>query len=129
MSSLQARVPIGKTAANKQTPLVFHMQYRVQIPDHDWVVAEKHKLIPSVYAFIKIESEKYGDRKAVTYSGPTFVTIRSGKHCTSNAYSHGKDIETLMCLPEFESFCKDDKGQFKPIIMITSDGGPDENPR
>lgn len=73
----QARVPIGKTAANKRTPLIMHLEYRVQLPDHDWVVAEKHKLIPLVYAFIEIDAEKAGDKKAVTYSGPIYISIRS----------------------------------------------------
>ncbi|XP_037033492.1 uncharacterized protein LOC119072388 isoform X2 [Bradysia coprophila] len=125
----KARVPIGKTAANKQTPLVMHLEYRVQLPDHDWIVAEKHKLIPSVYAFIEIDTDKVGNKKAVTYSGPTYISIRSAKHCSSTAYSHAKDMATLMDLEEFETFCKDDSGEFKPIIIITTDGGPDENPR
>ena len=50
----KCRVPIGLTAANKQSPLLMHVEYRVSLPDHDWVVAEKHKLIPSVYARIQI---------------------------------------------------------------------------
>ena len=50
----KARVPIGKTAANKQTPLLMHLEYRIKLPDHDWMVAEKHKLVPSVYAGIYI---------------------------------------------------------------------------
>lgn len=50
----KARVPIGLTAANKQSPFLMHVEYRVSLPYHDWVVAAKHKLIPSVYAGIKI---------------------------------------------------------------------------
>ena len=50
----KCRVPIGLTAANKQSPLLMHVEYRVSLPDHDLVVAEKHKLIPSVYAGIQI---------------------------------------------------------------------------
>lgn len=46
----QAVVPLGKTAAKLQAPILMHMEYKVQLPDHDWVVASKHKLIPSVYA-------------------------------------------------------------------------------
>lgn len=46
----KARVPLGVTAATHQSPILMHMEYRVRLPDHDWVVAEKHKLIPSVYA-------------------------------------------------------------------------------
>ena len=82
----KARVPIGITAANKQAPLLMHMEYRVTLPDHDWVVAEKHKLIPSVYAAISIESQAVANPSAVGYSGPTYVAIRSGKHSSSTAF-------------------------------------------
>lgn len=106
-----------------------HMDYRVRLPDHDWVVAEKHKLIPSVYAFINIQADKIGDPSAVTYSGPTFITIRSGKHSSSTAFSHAKDFEYLMECSDFAENCKDENGIHKPIVIITVDGGPDENPR
>lgn len=53
----KCKVPLGLPAANKQTPLLMHIEYRVTLPDHDWVVASKHKLIPSVYAGIKIGSQ------------------------------------------------------------------------
>lgn len=46
----KARVPIGLPAVKSQSPLLMHMEYRILLPDHDWVVAERHKLIPSVYA-------------------------------------------------------------------------------
>ena len=51
------KVSTGLTAANKQEPLLVHMEYRVSLPDHDWVVAARHKLIPSVYAGIRIEKD------------------------------------------------------------------------
>ena len=44
----KAKVPIGITAGKKQTPLFMHMEYQVTLPDHDFVVDSKHKLIPSV---------------------------------------------------------------------------------
>ena len=59
----KARVPLGLPAANKQVRVVMHLQYRIKLPDHDFVVAEKHKLIPSVYAACKILDEK------VSYNG------------------------------------------------------------
>ena len=34
------------TAANKQSPLLMHVEYKVKLPD--WVIASRHKLIPSV---------------------------------------------------------------------------------
>jgi hypothetical protein len=71
----KARVPIGLTAIQKQAPLLMHLEYRVRLPDHDWVIASKHKLIPSVYGGCVI-GKKIGDRMAVSYSGPTHIAIR-----------------------------------------------------
>ena len=87
----KARIPLGITAANKQAPLKIHVEYKVTLPDHDWVVAGGHKLIPSVYAGIEIK-DRIG-RNAVTYSGPTYIAIRSGKHASSTAYSHALDVD------------------------------------
>jgi hypothetical protein len=42
-----ARVHIRITVASKQAPLLMHMEYRIRLPDHDFVVG--HKLIPCVY--------------------------------------------------------------------------------
>lgn len=53
----KAKVPIGLTAANKQSPLIMHVEYRVSLPDHDFVIAGQHKLCPSVYAGIEIKKE------------------------------------------------------------------------
>ncbi|XP_041786821.1 uncharacterized protein LOC121602122 [Anopheles merus] len=124
----KARVAIGVTAANKQAPLLMHMECRVTLPDHDWVVANRHKLIPSVYAGITIKPNGNGQREAVGYSGPTYVAIRSGKHSSSTAYSHGLDYERLLDLPEFDVIMHY-QGNVKPVHVVTVDGGPNENPR
>jgi len=71
----KAKVPIGLTAANKQAPLLMHVEYRVTLPDHDWVIAGKHKLTPSVYAGIDIKENGMGKIEAVSYSGPTYIAI------------------------------------------------------
>lgn len=125
----KARVPLGITAANKQAPILMHMEYRVSLPDHDWVIAECHKLIPSVYAGIVIAPKMAGQSKAIGYSGPTFIAIRSGKHSSSTANTHAQDFETLLTLKEFEELVKTKEGFIKPVIIVTVDGGPDENPR
>ncbi|KAG5875934.1 hypothetical protein JTB14_036467 [Gonioctena quinquepunctata] len=125
----KARVPIGVTAANKQAPLLMHMEYRIKLPDHDWVIAERHKLKPSVYAGIKITSSMLGQPQAVGYSGPTYIAIRSGKHSSSTANTHAQDFETLLELEEFRPLAKTDHGLVKPVVIMTVDGGSDENPR
>ena len=96
----KARIPIGTTAANKQAPIMMHLEYRVRLPDHDWVVAERHKFIPSVYGAITIPDCGLGDPEIIGYSGPTYVAIRSGKHDSSTANSHALDIGRLMGLKE-----------------------------
>ena len=63
----KARVTIGITAANKQAPMIMHMEYKVKLSDHDFVVAPKHKLVPSVIAAITVKANSIG-KTAVTYS-------------------------------------------------------------
>jgi hypothetical protein len=125
----KAKVPIGLTAANKQAPLLMHVEYRVTLPDHDWVIAGKHKLTPSVYAGIDIKENGMGKIEAVSYSGPTYIAIRSEKHCSSTVLSHGLDFERLLSIPEFDVIMKDTSGNVKPVGITIVDGGPDENPR
>ena len=54
----KAKVPIGITAAKKQSPLIMHMEYQITLPDHDFIVGPKHKLIPSVIGDMKIVKSK-----------------------------------------------------------------------
>ena len=91
--------------------------------------AGRHKLIPSVIAGIKIEENSLGMRDAVGYSGPTYIVIRSGKHCSSTAYAHGLDFQRLLEIKEFDEITKCGVNMLvKPIVIFTVDGGPDENP-
>lgn len=131
----KARVPLGVTAAHKQGPILMKMDYKVQLPDHDFVVASRHKLIPSVYAGLKIEND------AVSYSGPTYIALRSGKHDKSTAPRHADDLHRLLELKEWKKFthvenrekesaeCDVLQPLFKPIMILLVDGGPDEGPR
>lgn len=125
----KARVPIGLTAANKQAPLLMHVEYKVSLPDHDFIIAARHKLIPSVYALCEVKPNEMGRPEAVSYSGPTYIAIRSGKHSSSTATSHAQDLDTLLTLEPFLKIMKNEDGKVKPVLIISSDGGPDENPR
>ncbi|KAK3925661.1 Transient receptor potential cation channel subfamily A member 1 [Frankliniella fusca] len=125
----KARVPLGITAATKQAPILMHTEYRVMLPDHDFVVGERHKLVPSVIAGIVINDKKVdGSPASVTYSGPTYIGIRSAKHNPSNAESHADDLRRILELDEFNDITKVD-GEVKPVFVLSVDGGPDENPR
>ena len=77
-----------------------------------------------------IEPNRGGDASAVTYSGPTYIALRSGKHSSSTAYSHALDFEKLTKLEIFRPFIKcAASDHVKPCVVVSVDGGPDENPR
>ncbi|CAF1478065.1 unnamed protein product [Rotaria sp. Silwood1] len=120
----KCKVPLGLPAAKFQAPMVMHLDYRIRLPDHDWTVAPRHQLTPSVYAACLLSED--GD---LGYSGPTYIAIRSAKHEFSSAETHATDFDRLICLKEFENVARDETGQVKPILITTVDGGPDENPR
>ena len=124
----KAKVPIGVTAASKQSPLIMHVDYEIRLPDHDFVKATKHILTPSVYSACEIRTTSSKVAPEISYLGPTYIAIRSGKHDSSTAYSHGRDFDHVLKLEEFQSIVKNE-GEVKPVAMIFSDGGPDENPR
>ncbi|CAG8834425.1 18836_t:CDS:2, partial [Gigaspora margarita] len=54
----KARIPLSLAVANKQAPILIRVKYRVELPDYDWVITKKHKLISSVYAILEIQSSK-----------------------------------------------------------------------
>jgi hypothetical protein len=124
----KAKVPLGLPAANKQSTVIMNMEYEVKLPDHDFVVAARHKLTPSVVAGLEVAAGKFDN--AVSYSGPTFIGIRSGKHDSSIAATHAADLRHLYAnVEEFKPLLYRKDGLVKPILVIFVDGGPDENPR
>ena len=52
----KARIPLGLTAANLQAPLLMHMEYKVRLTNHDFVIGPQHKLIPAVYGICKVKN-------------------------------------------------------------------------
>ena len=125
----KAKVPIGLTAANKQAPMLMHMEYQVTLPDHDFVVAPKHKLISSVIGDTKLFKSKDLTKDAVTYSGATYIGIRSTKHSASSAFTHFQDMMRVCSLPEFATSFQTDRHEEKKVMIITVNGGSDENPK
>ena len=125
----KAKVPIGLTAANKKAPMLMHMEYQVTLSDHDFVVAPKHKLIPSVIGDMKLVKSKDLTNDAVSYSGATNIGIRSAKHSASSAFARFQDMMRVRSLPEFATSFQADRHEEKKAMIVKVDGGPDENPR
>ena len=89
----EAIVKHGVVAAKMQTAIVMHLEYKLRLPNHDFIVANKHHLIPSAYAFLDINNQKVGRSTAVSGKGPTAVFIRTGKTDHSEALSPCLDFE------------------------------------
>ena len=72
----KAIVSIALTVTDKQ---VMHIEYKIKPPDHDFVIAKQHKLVPSVISGIQVKAKAFPP-DAVTYSGPIYIGIQSEKH-------------------------------------------------
>ena len=111
----KARAKLGLAAASLQSPVLMSMDYKVRLPDHSFVVGKCHSLIPSVYGVCDVN-----EKGRLTYSGDTFIRIRSGKHDSPTPYMHAHDIRELFKCNLVEA---------KPILIFMSDGVSDEAPR
>ena len=105
-----------------------HMEYEVRLPDHDFVMASKHKLMSSVHAAYEIQTISARSQSEISHIGPLHIAIRSIKHESSTAFTHGRDFDHVLELEEFASVAKNGD-QVKPIVLAFVDGAPNENPR
>ena len=119
----KARAPLGLPISKKQTAILMHLEYKVMLQDHDFPIATKLKLIPSVYAaWLKKDDE-------VSYNDPTFMSIKSGKHDKSCAAAHSDDFERVLQLEEFQDAATTSNRKVKPLVFISIDNGPVEAPK
>ena len=65
----------------------------------------------------------------VSYNGPTFISIRSGKHDKSCAETHSDDFERILQLEEFQDAALTPNKDVKPLVFVSVDSGPDEAPK
>ena len=120
----KSSVPLGVIAAKKQSSILMSLRARVRLPDHDFKVGSKHLLVPSVSAVCDIDP-----KTGVTYSGKTYIAIRSAKHNGSTAFSHTEDMIKFSQLQPETFHLAGSETEYKPVLVVGVDGGPDENPR
>ena len=53
----KARIALGFAAASLQSPILMHLDYHVRLPDHDFVIGQKHKLISFVYGVCEVSTK------------------------------------------------------------------------
>ena len=58
-----------------------------------------------------------------SYNGPTFISIRSGKHEKSCAETHSDDFERILQLEEFQDAALTPNKAVKPLVFVSIDSG------
>ncbi|KAF2895455.1 hypothetical protein ILUMI_10719 [Ignelater luminosus] len=92
------------------------------MPDHDYPIAKGLKLIPSVIGVLCFKDWK------VSYSGPTCISIREGAIDSSTAETHRQDLIKYLHHDKMRNYFWSNN-RIKPVLVVFSDGGPDEAPR
>ena len=82
--------------------------------------------MPSVYAACEMQTTSARCQPEISYTGPLYMAIRSLKHQSSTAFTHGRDFDHVLELEESESVAMNED-KVKPIVLAFVDGGPDEN--
>ncbi|KAF2900273.1 hypothetical protein ILUMI_05912 [Ignelater luminosus] len=118
----KARVPLGLPAAQKQAPILMRYERQILMPDHDYPIAKGLKLIPSVIGVLCFKDWK------VSYSGPTCISIRGGAIDSSTAETHCQDLIKYLHHDKMRDYFWSNN-RIKPVLVVFSDGGPDEAPR
>ena len=109
-----------------------HLEYAVELPDHQYVIASMHNLKPSVYAFSKIDPTLVGNPDAVKYPRPTAIRIRSCKHDFSTSTSHLRDTKRLLtgvdCGDDWKDMVINAGGETRPFLLLNPMGDQIEIP-
>lgn len=95
----------------------------VSVPDPDFPIAMKHKLIPSVYLVINPS-----DTNDSLRSGKVRIFIRPEYFLGTTCETHMVDLVSITKEEPFREFTYDEDS-VKPFWCLLTDGGPDENPR
>ncbi|KAF2895144.1 hypothetical protein ILUMI_11031 [Ignelater luminosus] len=118
----KARVPLGLPVAQKQAPILMRYERQILMPDHDYLIAKGLKLIPPVIDVLCFKDWK------VSYSGPTCISIRGGAIDSSTAETHRQDLIKYLHRDKMRDYFRSNN-RIKPVLVVFSDGGPDEAPR
>ena len=90
----KAKLLIGDAAVTKQARIILM-----------FAVKCKHKITHSVDAACEIKPPTSRRDSEVTYSGPTYIVIGSGKHYSSTACTHDRDFDHLLNLKNVRQSC------------------------
>ena len=114
----KAPVPLGLSISKKQTAILMPLKYSCATVT--WLSNQNQAQAYSIYA---VRLKKDGE---VSYNGPTFISVTSGKHDRSCASANSEDFESVLELEEFQDAATTPNRELKPFVFISVDGGPDQ---
>ncbi|CAG8812733.1 214_t:CDS:2, partial [Cetraspora pellucida] len=119
----KAKIPLGIPAVGKTFKAIQSANEPTTLPDHDFPVGSKQKLIPSIYLLIDPN-----DTNDTLRSGQLSIYIHSQYEIGTSAMTYMSDLQSLVNNSHFDNRLKvDDK--IRPIWVLIVDGSPDENLR
>ena len=101
-----------------------HAEYKVKLPVRNCKATQAGTI---GHCDMQVKAKTFFS-DAVTYSGPTYIGIRSANNLGLSAYNHLVEMKRIQELPEFERSFNNSKNEENLIMIVTVDGGPDENP-
>ncbi|CAG8641988.1 30528_t:CDS:2 [Gigaspora margarita] len=119
----KAKVSLGILAVGRIFKNIQIAHELVEVPDHDFPKGSKQKLIPSVYLTIDLE-----DSNDSLHNGQLLIFIRPQWLLKTSSLTHIVDLIQIVENPDLSSKLKLED-EFKPILVLLVDNGPDENPR
>jgi hypothetical protein len=107
---------VGRTFKTIQT-----INEPVSVPDHDFLLAIKHKLVPFVYLLVDPSNTNDSLR-----SGKTRIFIRPEYFLSTSCETHMVDLISITKEESFHEFTHNGNS-VKPFWILLIDGGPNEN--
>lgn len=118
----KAKVPVGMNAVGRTFFILHHNDALYCSDDHDFPFSSGHKLIPS-FCVVVLRNGAELERKKIT------CFTRSQLFSSSTSKTHFEDFKRMIAEESTRVFICDEAGDVKPVLCISVDGGPDENPR
>ncbi|CAG8820243.1 28084_t:CDS:2, partial [Gigaspora margarita] len=118
----KAKVPLGIPAIRKMFKILQTAHEPVEIPDHNFSKGSIQKLIPSVYLTIDMEN-----LNNLLHNGQLSIFIHPQWFNNTSSLTHMVDLMLMMKNPALDNKLILEN-EFKPILVLFINGGPDENP-
>ncbi|CAG8820727.1 41786_t:CDS:2, partial [Gigaspora margarita] len=119
----KAKVLLGILAIRRTFKTIQTARELVEVPDYDFPKGSKQKLIPSVYLTIDLE-----DSNDSLHNGQLLIFICPQWLLKTSFLTHMVNLMQIVKNPDLSSKLKLED-EFKPILVLLVNGGPDKNPR